>query len=135
LGGFGTRPYKIIQSHGIFMALKFYGYKNCDTCRKAKKFLEKSSVKFTDIEITENPPSVSSLKLALKNEIPLKKLFNTSGLVYREMNIKEKLPKMSEKEALDLLAKNGKLIKRPFVTDGKTVTVGFKEDVFEDAWV
>jgi len=115
--------------------LKVYGYSGCSTCVKAKKYLKQKKVSFQDIEIIDTPPAKSALKAALKSgEFQLKDLFNKSGLVYREMNLKDKLPDMSESEALSLLASNGKLIKRPFATDGKRITVGFKEDVYKAVW-
>lgn len=119
--------------------IKFYGYKKCGTCRKAEKALENSLQKkganYTFIDITETPPSASALKkIASQAEIEMKKMFNTSGVQYRELNIKAKLPTMSDKEILDLLASNGRLIKRPLVTDGTKSTVGFKEDSFKKVW-
>ena len=113
--------------------LKFYGYSKCSTCVKAKKFLKDKDVAFKDIEIVDLPPSKTDLKKALKDGYGLKDLFNKSGQLYREMNMKEKLPNMSEAEALDLLAKNGKLIKRPFVIGAKQILVGFKEDQYAEA--
>ena len=119
--------------------IKFYGYKKCGTCRKAEKALEsyvaKKGIKCTFIDITEAPPSASALKkIAIQAGIDLKKMFNTSGVQYRELNIKEKLPAMSDKDILELLASNGRLIKRPLVTDDSNSTVGFKEDVFKKVW-
>jgi arsenate reductase len=117
------------------MVLTFYGYKKCGTCRKAEKALEKVGVSYTFIDITEAPPSVSVLKkVALQAQIELKKLFNTSGVQYRELNIKAKLPAMSDKDILELLAGNGRLIKRPIVTDGVKSTVGFNEESFKKVW-
>lgn len=108
--------------------MQLYWYPRCSTCVKAKKFLERHGVAFNVIDITENPPSAAMLKKILDSqEYPLKKLFNTSGQMYRELNIKEKLPKMSATQALSLLSKNGKLIKRPVLTDGKRFVVGYDE--------
>ena len=116
--------------------LKFYGYAKCSTCINAKKWLKSNKVEFEDIEITETPPSKKLLKSLLDSEeIELKNLFNISGEYYRQMNLKEKLPNMSVSEQLDLLSSNGKLVKRPFITDGSKVTVGFKEDVLTEKWV
>ncbi|MFT5207144.1 MAG: arsenate reductase [Candidatus Omnitrophota bacterium] len=115
--------------------LKVYGYKGCSTCVQAKTYLAKKQIAFDDIEITETPPSKSVLKSILKTgDYELKDLFNKSGLVYREMNLKDKLPSMSESEALQLLASNGKLIKRPIATDGKSFTVGYKEAIYKQKW-
>ncbi len=108
--------------------ITFYGYGKCSTCIKAKKLLTAKKIAFKDIDITEAPPKARELKAILNSgDYPLKKLFNTSGLLYRSMNIKEKLPKMSEAEALKLLAGHGKLVKRPIISDGKKYVVGFDE--------
>ncbi len=112
--------------------LQFYGYKKCSTCRQAEKHLIAKGTDYRFIDITQEAPSEAILKKALQNN-PLRALFNTSGVVYREQKIKDKLPTLSDSQALKLLAQNGKLVKRPFVTDGKTVTVGFKE-AFQAAW-
>ena len=92
--------------------MKLYSYNKCGTCRKAVKFLENRKVKFELIDITETPPTKQILKAAVKVK-GMKKLFNTSGVQYRELNIKDKLPTMTEGQAVDLLASNGRLIKRP----------------------
>lgn len=126
------------------MSLKFYGYDKCDTCRKAKKFLAGKKNAFDDIDITKTPPSKTLLTGILKSgDYSLKELFNTSGELYRSLGMKDKIGRLSEGELLDLLVKNGKLVKRPIVTDdaaespkgdGKRATVGFKEDVFKKIW-
>jgi arsenate reductase len=108
--------------------LKIYEYGNCSTCKKALKFLDARKVSYERIAIVEHPPSVSELKkmlVFLKGD--LKKLFNTSGQVYRELGLSQKLPTMSEAEALLLLASNGKLIKRPFALSTELGLVGFSE--------
>lgn len=115
--------------------IDFYGYDGCDTCRKAKKWLDAQGIEYKSIAIVDRPPSAALLKKILKaGDYELKHLFNTSGQVYRQMKIKDKLATMSEAEALKLLSENGKLCKRPIVTDGKRHTVGFKADVFERVW-
>ena len=115
--------------------IDFYGYNNCDTCRKAKKWLDAKGVAFSDHPIVDAPPSKALLKKILKSgEYELKHLFNTSGQQYRQMKIKDKLATMSADEALTLLSENGKLCKRPVVTDGTRHTVGFKPDVFARVW-
>ena len=115
--------------------IKFFGYKKCSTCRKAELFLTKHQVAYEFIDITLTPPSSSQLKKILTlTGLPLKRLFNTSGLVYRQLGLKDKVESMSTKEALDLLAKNGKLVKRPLVLSNKTASIGFREDVFQDSW-
>jgi len=108
--------------------IQFYGYNTCSTCIKAKKVLKEAGVDFQDIDITMQPPSKKLLKdIVLSGMYPLKKLFNTSGQLYRSMNIKEKLPILSESQAIDLLATHGKLIKRPIITDGSSYVVGYDE--------
>lgn len=115
--------------------LTFYWYPKCGTCRKAKKWLEEHGKEINEIHIAEQPPSKEELKaLYEKSGLDLKKFFNTSGMKYRELNLKEKLYHMSEDEQLELLASDGMLIKRPLTTDGEKVTVGFKEDQFEENW-
>lgn len=115
--------------------IKFYGYAKCSTCIKAKKWLKENKVEFEDIEITETPPSKKILKSVIDSgELELKQLFNVSGEVYREMDLKNKLPNMSVSQQLELLSSNGKLVKRPFITDGNHATVGFKEEVLKEKW-
>ncbi len=115
--------------------IQFYGYKRCSTCRKGEKLLEELNVEFEFIDITTNPPSRDELQKIFDNsEEDIKKFFNTSGVVYREEKMKDKVKTMSESEKLDALAANGKLMKRPLVTDGSKVTVGFKEEVFREIW-
>nr|WGD71852.1 arsenate reductase family protein [Bacillus subtilis] len=117
------------------MSLTFYWYPKCGTCRKAKKWLEEHGKEINEIHIAERPPSKEELKaLYEKSGLDLKKFFNTSGMKYRELNLKEKLYHMSEDEQLEPLASDGMLIKRPLTTDGEKVTVGFKEDQFEENW-
>ncbi|MDR4935692.1 arsenate reductase family protein [Rossellomorea marisflavi] len=117
------------------MAITFYSYPKCGTCRKAKKWLEQEAVDFNEIHIVEEPPSKETLKeLYEKSGLPLKKFFNTSGMKYRELGLKDKVNTASEDELLELLASDGMLIKRPLTTDGQKVTLGFKEETFEDTW-
>ena len=115
--------------------IRLYGYKKCGTCRKAEKALEKYAIEYTFIDITEAPPDVATLKKIIdRSGVELNKMFNTSGVQYRELSIKEKLPTMSTSEMLDMLAGNGRLIKRPLVFDGNKATVGFKQEEFEKIW-
>jgi arsenate reductase len=115
--------------------ITFYGYRKCSTCRKAEKALEAGGIPYTFRDITETPPSKTTLKKILtQSGVPLKKLFNTSGEQYKLLGIKDKLATMTEAQALELLAGNGRLIKRPLVTDGAKATVGFDEAVFGKAW-
>ena len=115
------------------MEIKFYGYNKCGTCRKAKKVLEGTGVKFQDFDITETPPPKTVLKKAMKAR-GMKKVFNTSGVQYKELNMKDKIKTMTEAEAIDLLAGNGRLIKRPITVDGDRITVGFDESEFTSTW-
>jgi arsenate reductase len=115
--------------------LTFYGYKKCDTCRKAEKALAKLGREYAFVDITENPPSRAALKKIVdQSGAELKKFFNTSGVQYKELNIKDKVPGMGEAEILAMLAGNGRLLKRPLVTDGAKSTVGFDEAAFGKAW-
>lgn len=107
--------------------VKVWSYEKCSTCRKALKFLEERKIPHEVVPIVDNPPSKADLKRMLSSVGELKRLFNTSGELYRELKISEKLPKMSQDEALDLLAKHGKLVKRPFVFAGEHGLVGFDE--------
>ncbi len=111
------------------MDIKVYEYKGCDTCRKALKWLEARGVQYEIIPIREKPPSKAKLKRMLKvYEGNLRRLFNTSGGDYKELNLKDKLPTLSEAQAINLLAGNGNLIKRPFVLTKKGGVIGFKEE-------
>ncbi|GAA0326955.1 arsenate reductase family protein [Bacillus carboniphilus] len=117
------------------MAITFYGYPNCGTCRKAAKWLDENNVEYNYIHIVDQPPTKDELEKIYKNSgLDLKKFFNTSGQVYRELGVKDKLKDMSESEQLELLASNGKLIKQPIATDGNHVTVGYKEEQYEEVW-
>ena len=109
--------------------LRIYSYEKCDTCRKALKFLAARGVVAENIPIRERPPSKAELKrmLGLVGG-ELRKLFNTSGRDYKALNMKDRLPAMSESDALDLLSKNGNLVKRPFALSADGGTVGFKEE-------
>lgn len=114
--------------------MKFYGYKKCDTCRKAMKWLDAQGVAYTFIDITEHPPSAAALKQALQSGYSIKQLFNTAGGQYRELGMKDKVAVLSEKEAIAMLSTNGYLCKRPLAIDGGKVSVGFKEAVYAETW-
>lgn len=117
------------------MALTFYGYPKCGTCRKAQKWLEDRDVSIDYVNITEHPPSKEEIEgFHQKSGIPLKKFFNTSGRKYRELGLKDKVNAASEDELLEWLASDGMLLKRPIVTDGTKVTVGFREEIFAETW-
>ena len=111
----------------------FIQYPKCSTCQKAKKWLDAHNISYTDRHIAEDNPSFDELKDWYgKSGLPLKRFFNTSGLLYKELQLKDKLPSMSEEEQLKLLATNGMLVKRPIVVDGDRVFVGFKEADWEE---
>jgi arsenate reductase len=112
-----------------------YQYTKCGTCRLAVKALKNNGYDVHSIEIFDNPPDIQTLtELIHMSGLELKKFFNTSGEVYKEMNLKDKLTEMSDEEKIALLSSNGRLIKRPIATDGKQVTVGYKEDQYQDIW-
>lgn len=113
------------------MPVKVYEYAKCSTCRNALKWLDAKKVDTKIIPIVDEPPSAAELKGYIKaSGLPVTKFFNTSGLVYREMKLGEKLRTMSEDEMIKLLASNGKLIKRPLLVDGKDVLVGFSDAAY-----
>lgn len=110
----------------------FLQYPVCSTCQKAKKWLVENNIEFTNRLIVEDNPTVEELKEWIpKSGLPLKKFFNTSGVVYKELKLSEKLPNMSEEEQIALLASNGKLVKRPLIVTNSSVLVGFKPEEWE----
>ena len=118
------------------MSLTFYWYPKCGTCRKAKKWLDDHHLSYKEIHIADNPPSKEELKgLYQKSGLELKKFFNTSGQKYRELGIKDRMNTATEEDLLELLASDGMLIKRPILTDGEKVTVGFKEEEYAEKWL
>lgn len=107
----------------------FICYPKCSTCQKAKRWLDERNIDYTERHIVENNPSYDELREWYQaSGFPLKRFFNTSGLLYKEMQLKDKLVTMSEEEQLGLLATNGMLVKRPVVIDEDFVLLGFKED-------
>jgi arsenate reductase len=117
------------------MRLRFYEYKNCDTCRRAKKFLAARGVEFDAIAIREQPPTKAELQRMLAiYEGEVRRLFNTSGGDYKAMQLAERLPTLTVDEALDLLASNGNLVKRPFLLADKSGLVGFQQPAWEKFW-
>lgn len=115
--------------------LEFYCYPKCSTCRNAKKWLELNNVSYNDIDIVEQTPNAEQLATMIKtSQLPIKRFFNTSGQKYRELQLKDKLADMTDDEKINLLASDGMLIKRPLAFDGEKVTLGFKEDQFEQNW-
>ncbi|MFZ2462355.1 MAG: arsenate reductase family protein [Caldibacillus thermoamylovorans] len=118
------------------MSITFYWYPNCGTCRKAKNWLDAHGVSYHAVHIVENPPNRDEIEqLYKKSGLELKRFFNTSGQKYRELGLKDKINTLEEGELLDLLASGGMLLKRPIVTNGEKVTVGFKEEEFEKEWL
>ena len=114
------------------MSVLFVEYPKCTTCKKAKKWLEEHNVNFEDRDIKDKNPTAEELKTWYqKSGLPLKRFFNTSGLVYKSMQLKEKLPDMSEEEQLSLLATDGMLVKRPLLIKEDKVLVGFREAEWE----
>ncbi len=111
----------------------FIYYPKCSTCQKAKKWLDTQGISYTERHIVEENPTYEELKeWQAESGLPLKKFFNTSGMLYKEMQLKDKLPQMSEDEQLKLLATNGMLVKRPVIVDGDTVLTGFREKEWEE---
>ena len=105
----------------------FLEYPPCTTCKKAKKWLDDNQIVYEARHIKENKPTYEELKdWYRRSGLPLKKFFNTSGLLYKSMNLKEKLPAMTEEEQLQLLASDGMLVKRPIAVKGDLVLTGFK---------
>lgn len=103
-------------------------YPKCSTCQKAKKWLDEQGVSYTERNIKDEKPTFDELKeWYAKSGLPLKKFFNTSGLIYRSLNLKDKLSQMSENEQLELLASDGMLVKRPLVVGDNFVLTGFRE--------
>lgn len=110
----------------------FVNYPKCTTCVKARKFLEDKGIDFEDRHIKDEKPTYDELKLWYeKSGLPLKRFFNTSGMAYRAMELKDKLPDMPEEEQLKLLATDGMLVKRPILVTNNTVLVGFKQVEWE----
>lgn len=111
-------------------------YRKCSTCQKALKWLEDNQVNFEERPIKEENPSYDELKeWYQKSGLPLKKFFNTSGLLYKELKLKDKLPAMSEEEQLQLLATDGMLVKRPLVVGDDFVLTGFKEAEWKERMI
>ncbi len=112
----------------------FICYPKCTTCQKAKKWLDEKGISYELRDIKENNPTFKELKEWYKNSgLPLKKFFNTSGLLYKSMELKDKLGNMSEDDQLKLLASDGMLVKRPLLIEGDKVLVGFRENDYEKA--
>ena len=110
----------------------FLHYPKCTTCQRAKQWLDEAGFQYTDRHIKEHPPTLEELReWHAKSGLPLRRFFNTSGLLYKSMGLKDRLPTMTEEEQLRLLATDGMLVKRPILIDGDAVLVGFKSDAWE----
>ncbi len=108
-------------------------YPKCSTCKKAKKWLDENNVEYSERDIKLDNPSYDELKSWYKKSgLPLKRFFNTSGMIYREMNLKDKLPNMDEEEQLKLLASDGMIVKRPIIVSGDFVLTGFRVKEWEE---
>ena len=119
---------EVSQASPMKMSVLFLEYPKCTTCKKAKAWLEGNAVAFDDRHIVENNPTAEELKTWWQmSGLPLKKFFNTSGLLYKELKLKDKLPEMTEDEMIELLSTNGMLVKRPLIIGEDFVLVGFKE--------
>ena len=111
----------------------FVGYKRCSTSNKAEQWLKEKNIDYCFRPIKEENPTAKELKVwHKKSGLPLKRFFNTSGMLYKELNLKEKLKTMSEEEQINLLATNGMLVKRPILISDSFVLVGFKENEWEN---
>ena len=111
----------------------FIEYPQCSTCQRAKKWLDERGIQYTDRHIKEQNPTYEELKeWQAQSGLPLKRFFNTSGLLYKSMQLKDKLPQMSEEEQLRLLATDGMLVKRSLIVDGQRVMTGFRPAEWEE---
>lgn len=111
----------------------FVEYPRCSTCKKAKKWLDEHNLEYTDRDIVKDNPQAEELKEWYeKSELPLKRFFNTSGKIYREMQLKDKLGDMTETEQIKLLSTDGMLVKRPIIVGDTFVLTGFKEKEWEE---
>lgn len=113
----------------------FLEYPKCSTCKKAKKWLDEHGIAYDDRHIVEENPTQEELKIwHEKSGLPLKRFFNTSGMKYRELKLKDRLPEMSEKEQIEILASDGMLVKRPLVIDDNFILIGFKEQQWKETF-
>ena len=111
----------------------FINYNKCSTCKKAKKFLDDNNIDYIDRQIKENNLTYDEIKeIISKYNIPIKKLFNTSGILYREMDLKNKLFNMKEDEMIKLLSSDGMLVKRPIIISDNNILIGFKESKWKE---
>lgn len=113
--------------------MEFIEYNKCTTCKKAKNFLTKNNINFIDRDIKENNPSFEEISNWIKKyNIEINKLFNTSGLIYRELNLKDRIKTISNEEKIKLLSSNGMLVKRPLLISKNNILIGFKENEWKE---
>nr|WP_300325794.1 arsenate reductase family protein [uncultured Anaerostipes sp.] len=113
----------------------FLEYPKCSTCKKAKKWLDEHGIAYDDRHIVEENPTQEELKIWYeKSGLPLKRFFNTSGMKYRELKLKDRLPEISEEEQIEILASDGMLVKRPLVIDDDFILIGFKEQQWKETF-
>ena len=109
--------------------LIFIEYPKCTTCKRAKAWLDEAGIEYTDRNIKDENPTIDELReWYAKSKLPLKRFFNTSGMLYKQMSLKDKLPQMSEEEQLELLSTDGMLVKRPIIINDDTILVGFRQE-------
>ncbi len=112
--------------------LIFIEYPKCTTCKRAKAWLDEAGIEYTDRNIKDENPTIDELReWYAKSGLPLKRFFNTSGMLYKQMSLKDKLPQMSEEEQLELLSTDGMLVKRPIIINDDTILVGFRQEEWE----
>ena len=112
--------------------LIFIEYPKCTTCKRAKAWLDEAGIEYTDRNIKDENPTIDELReWYAKSGLPLKRFFNTSGMLYKQMSLKDKLTQMSEEEQLELLSTDGMLVKRPIIINDDTILVGFRQDEWE----
>jgi arsenate reductase len=121
------------KSKGAMPMLTLYWYPKCSTCKKAKAWLDSQGVAVQTLDMVQNPPTAATLLQWMEeSDLPVRRFFNTSGMKYREMGLKDQVPNLSPQEASELLASDGMLIKRPIlVRDDKLLSIGFKETEYE----
>ncbi|SEK94329.1 arsenate reductase [Carnobacterium iners] len=116
--------------------LNFYEHKLCSTCRKGRKWLKNNAIEFQTIDMIAQPPSKEQLIAWMTaSDLPVSRFFNGKGNRYRELNLKDHLSDMTIEAAAEILSTDGMLIKRPLITDGSKITLGFNEEDFEKEWL
>ncbi len=113
--------------------MKIYLYPTCSTCKKAVKWLENNEMTYSEKHIVESHLTYNEIEdIYIKSRLDIQKMFNTSGQVYRELNLKERLKDMTLQQKIELLASNGMLLKRPILINGSKIIIGFKKEVYEE---